>query len=64
MAKKKFKIMFNNLEISSSNIDDFVDFEKLLLKAAHYERGLGHLKECEKFQDLADSIITEIGAQI
>lgn len=64
MAKKKYKIMFNNLEISSSNIDDFLDFENLLHKAAIYERGLGHLKNCQEYEQKADSIISEIGAQI
>lgn len=64
MAKKKYKIMFNNLEISSTNIDDFVDFQNLLHKAAQFERQSGHLKICEEFERKADSIIAEIGAQI
>lgn len=64
MAKKKYKIMFGGLEISSTNIDDFLDFENLLHKAAIYERGLGHLKNCEEYEQKADSIISEIGAQI
>lgn len=64
MAKKKYKIMFCGLEISSTNIDDFLDFENLLHKAAIYERGLGHLKNCEEYEQKADSIISEIGAQI
>lgn len=64
MAKKIYKFMFNNLEVRSSDINDFLDLEQLLNKAAIYERKLGHLKECEKLQQIADSIIPELGAQI
>ena len=64
MAKKKYKIMFGGLEISSTNIDDFLDFENLLHKAAIYERNLGHLKNCQEYEQKADSIIREIGEQI
>ena len=64
MAKKKYKIMFNNLEISSCNIDDFIDFENLLHIAAIHERRLGHLAECSKYEDLAADIIVKIGEQI
>lgn len=64
MAKKKYKIMFKNLEISSTNIEDFIDFENLLHKAAIYERGLGHLKNCQEYNDIADNILKEIGEQI
>ena len=64
MAKKIYKFKFNNLEVRSENIDDFLDLEQLFNKVSLYERNLGHLKECEKFQKLADSIIPELGAQI
>lgn len=64
MAKKKYKIMFGGLEISSTNIEDFIDFENLLHKAAIYERNLGHLKNCQEYEDKATSIISEIGEQI
>ena len=64
MAKKIYKFMFNNLEIRSSDINDFMDLEQLLNKASIYERKLGHLKESEKYQKIADSILPELGAQI
>ena len=37
MAKKKYKIMFGGLEISSTDISDFLDFENLLHIAAKHE---------------------------
>lgn len=64
MAKKIYKFQYNGLEIRSSNIEDFLDLEQLFNKVSIYERHIGHLKECEKFQKLADSIIPEIGGQI
>ena len=64
MAKKIYKFQYNGLEVRSSNIDDFMDLEQLFNKVSIYERKLGHLQECEKFQKLADSIIPELGAQI
>ena len=64
MAKKIYKFKFNNLEVRSENIEDFLELEQLFNKVSIYERNLGHLKECEKFQQLADSILPELGAQI
>ena len=64
MAKKKYKIMFGGLEISSTDISDFLDFENLLHIAAIHERRLGHLSECAKYEDLAADIIVKIGEQI
>ena len=62
MAKKKYKIMFKNLEVSSTIIDDFIDFENLLHIAAIHERQLGHLAVCEEYEKIADNIISELGA--
>ena len=64
MAKKMYKFQYNGLEIRSSDLDAFMDLEQLFNKVSIYERNLGHLKECEKYQKLADSIIPELGAQI
>ena len=64
MAKKKYKVMFGGLEVSSTDIYDFRDFENLLHKAAIYERGLGHLKNCQEYEQMADNILKEIGEQI
>lgn len=64
MAKKIYKFKLYNLEVRSENIDDFLDLEQILNKAAIYERKLGHLKDCETYQKIADSIIPELGAQI
>lgn len=65
MANKKiYKVKVFNLEVRSSNISDFLDLERILTKAASFERNLGHLKNCEDYQKIADNIIKEIGAQI
>lgn len=64
MAKKKYKVMFKGLEVSSSNIDDFLEFQKLLHKAAQFERQAGHLKNHSDYEMMAASIITVIGEQI
>lgn len=64
MAKKIYKFKLFNLEVRSENIDDFLDLEQILNKASIYERSLGHLKNCEEYQKIADAIIPELGAQI
>lgn len=64
MAKKIYKFKLFNLEVRSENIDDFMDLEQILNKVSIYERKLGHLKESEKYQKIADNIIPELGAQI
>lgn len=64
MAKKMYKFKLFNLEVRSENIDDFMDLEQILNKASIYERKLGHLKNSEEYQKIADAIIPELGAQI
>lgn len=64
MAKKKYKFKLGNLEVSSSDVYDFAFLEQILNRAAIYERKLGHLAECEKYQKIADSIIPTLGEQI
>ena len=65
MANKKiYKVKVFNLEVRSSNISDFLDLERILSKASSFERNLGHLKNCEDYQKIADNILKEIGEQI
>lgn len=65
MANKKvYKVKVFNLEVRSSNISDFQDLERILSKAASFERNLGHLKNCEDYQKISENIIKEIGEQI
>ena len=65
MANKKvYKVKVFNLEVRSSNISDFQDLERILTKAASFERNLGHLKNCQEYNEIAENIIKEIGAQI
>lgn len=64
MPKKKYKIMLGNLEVTSSDINDFKEILNLLSIAAAYERNLGHLKECETYIKKGDKIFKEIGEQI
>ena len=65
MANKKiYKVKVFNMEVRSSDISDFQELTRLLSKAASFERNLGHLKNCEDYQKIADNIIKEIGAQI
>ena len=65
MANKKvYKVKVFNLEVRSSNISDFLDLERILSKAASFERNMGHLKNCEDYQKIADNILKEIGEQI
>ena len=65
MANKKiYKVKVFNLEVRSSNISDFLEMERILTKAAAFERNLGHLKDCETYNDIAANILKEIGAQI
>lgn len=64
MAKKKYKITIKNLEVCSSNIEDFQELLRIISKAASFERNLGHLKDHEQYKKMADDIIREIGEQI
>ena len=65
MANKKiYKVKVFNLEVRSSSISDFQDLERILSKAASFERNLGHLKNCEDYQKISENIIKEIGEQI
>lgn len=61
---KKFKVKIEGIEISAEKIQDFKFIMDAFSKCAAWERSLGHLKECENYQHINDSIIENIGEQI
>ena len=64
MAKKKYKFEYKGLEISSSDIMNFQELIKLFSYAALWERHLHHIKECEEYEKLEDSVLKEIENQL
>ena len=65
MAKKKYKVkIWNNVEISASDINDFEPLLKVLEKAAKLERENKHLQVSTAYLYEHDYIIKQIKEQI
>ena len=64
MAKRKFKINYEGLEITGKEIDDFKPLIDLLTTASAWERQNHHLKNCENYEKLVDKIFDDLRSQI
>lgn len=64
MRKKKIKINIFDMEVTASDPDYFIELQNMLLKCAEYERSKKHLSICEMYENMADGIMSQIGAQL
>lgn len=64
MAKKKYKVRLFDMEVSSTDINELIHLQSMLDMCAKYERILKHLSLCEIYEEAAQKIGDQIGAQL
>ena len=64
MAKRKFKVTYEGLEITGNNIDDFKPLIDLFTICSAWERHNHHLKNCENYENMIDKIFDDLRSQI
>ena len=64
MAKKKYKIKLDGLEMTASNSWDIKEIETACTLAAIFERNAGHLAVYDKFMNMSLEIRHQISDQM
>lgn len=64
MARKKYKIKLDGLEMSASNSWDIKEIETACAIAAIYERDAGHLAVYDKFMKMSMNISNQLSEQM
>lgn len=64
MAKRKYKIKINGLEMTASNSWDIKEIETACAIAALYERNAGHLAVYDKFMNMSLEIKKQLSDQM
>lgn len=64
MARKKYKIKIDGLEMTSSNSWDIKEIETACATAALYERNAGHLAVYDKFMKMSLNISHQLADQM
>ena len=64
MAKKKYKIKIDGLEMTSSDSWDLKEIETACTLAALYERQAGHLAVYDKFMNISMNISRQLSEQM
>lgn len=64
MARKKYKIKLDGLEMSASNSWDIKEIETACAVAAIYERDAGHLAVYDKFMKMSLNINNQLSDQM
>lgn len=64
MARKKYKIKLDGLEMTTSNSWDIKEIETACTLAAIYERDAGHLAVYDKFMKMSLNISNQLSEQM
>ena len=64
MARKKYKIKLDGLEMTASNSWDIKEIETACTLAAIYERDAGHLAVYDKFMNMSLEIKRQLSDQM